>query len=91
MQSENNKTLQLNKTYGSLVKKLRIERTNFSINKLAQSYDIARGNLSKIENGCNDTKLSTMWKISEALGLKFSEVARILEENLPQDFTLIDE
>ena len=91
MQSVNEKTLQLNKFYGSLVKKLRLKHTNFSVNKLAESYDIARGNLSKIENGCNDPKLSTMWKISEAVGLKFSEIVRMLEEELGDDFKLIDE
>lgn len=65
MQSANEKTLQLNKSYGSLVKKLRLKHTNFSVNKLAESYDIARGNLSKIENGYNDQSFQQCGKFQK--------------------------
>lgn len=91
MQYKDNKILQLNKVLGLIMKDIRIKKTGLSCSKLANEYGLDRGNLNRVENGLVDSKISTIWKASEALGLKFSEVAKILEENLPQDFTLIDE
>lgn len=91
MQYKDNKILQLNKVLGLIIKDIRIKKTGLSCSKLANEYGLDRGNLNRVENGLVDSKISTIWKASEALGLKFSEVAKILEENLPQGFTLIDE
>lgn len=91
MQYKDNKILQLNKALGLIIKDIRIKKTGLSCSKLANEYGLDRGNLNRVENGLVDSKISTIWKASEALGLKFSEVAKILEENLPKDFTLIDE
>lgn len=91
MQYKDNKILQLNKVLGLIIKDIRIKKTGLSCSKLANEYGLDRGNLNRVENGLVDSKISTIWKASEALGLKFSEVAKILEENLPKDFTLIDE
>lgn len=91
MQYKDEKSLQLNKVLGLIIKDIRIKKTGLSCSKLANEYGLDRGNLNRVENGLVDSKISTIWKASEALGLKFSEVAKILEENLPQDFTLIDE
>lgn len=54
-------------------------------------YDINKGTISRIEKGTYDTQLSTAWKLSEANGLKFSEFAKLLEEELGSNFTFIDE
>ena len=81
----------MKKVLGSLIKKLRTERTNFTVNEMAYAFDIARGNLSKIENGYNDPRFSTILKIAEATGLKFSEFAKLLEDELGEDFKLMDE
>ena len=58
--------------------------------KLIYEYDISRSNLNKIENGLIECKVVTLMKTSEALGIKFSELAKKLEEKLGKDFTLID-
>ncbi len=47
-------------------------------------------NLGKIEKAQIDCKFVTFWKIAEAYGLKPSEVVKMLEEELGEDFTLID-
>ncbi len=91
MQLNESKQLLLSKKLGKLFRRLRINNTNLSINKLAESYDIARGNLSKIENGIVECKFVTVWKIAEALNMKCSDVVRILEEELGEDFKLMDE
>ncbi len=90
MQQEDKKVLHFNKILGEVIKENRINKAKISLNKLAHEYDLDRGNLSKIENGILNCRLVTAWKISEALGIKFSDFAKILEDTLGSDFTLID-
>lgn len=90
MQYKDAKTLHL-KTLGNVIKALREKRTGLSCTKLGNEYGINSKNLNKIENSLIDCKLITAWKISEALGLKFSDFSKILEEELGDDFKLIDE
>lgn len=91
MQQQNNKTSQFLNTVGDIFKRIRTEKTHNSINQFAREYDIDRGNLSKIERGLNSCRLITAWKLCEAAGIKFSEFAKILENELGNDFSLTDE
>ncbi len=91
MQQDKEKHLHFNKVVGETIKEIRKNETGLSINKLALEYDLDRGNLSRIENGKIDTQFSTIWKISEALNISFSEFASILENKLGKDFKFIDE
>lgn len=90
MQYKDEKNLQLTKKLAEVIRKMRLEKTNLSLNKFAYSFDISRGNLSKIENAESECKFVTFWKIAEALGLKPSEFVKILERELGEEFTLID-
>lgn len=85
------KKLYLNKTIGLLLKDLRTNKSKLSLNQFANSYDIDKGGLSKIENGIVDSQISTLWKIVEALGIDFPEFARLLKEKLGDDFKFMDE
>ena len=89
MQTKNKKTLILREKIGELITRLRNEN-GYSCRKFAYEYDISRSNLNKIENSEIDCKVITLWKISEALGIKMSELMKILEEELGEKFTLID-
>ncbi len=91
MQDNNKKLLKFKRTIGKLIKETRLTKTNYSINQLAFEYDIDRGNLSKMERGFYDCRMSTAWKLAEALGIKFSEFAKMLEDELGTDFKLMDE
>lgn len=91
MQHRDEKTSYLTKQLGILLRRLRDEKTGMSINELGNSYDLTHGNLSKIENGLIHCKVITLWKIAEALGMKPSELIKILENELGEDFHLIDE
>lgn len=90
MQNKNSKSLYLRKILGDTIKELREER-GISANKLTNEYDIGSGNLSRIENAVTDCKFITLWKISEALNIKFSELAIYLENKIEKDFKLMDE
>lgn len=91
MQQNDEKAIQFSKTVGELVKDLRLTNTGKSLNKLADEYDISRATLSKLENGIHHCKFLTIWQLSEALGIKCSELVKILEDKLGDDFSLIDE
>lgn len=91
MQESNEKTLQLAKEVGQVIRGLRKSYSNATLNLLANSYGIGRGTLSDLENGKFNCKLVTIWKISEALGLKCSDVIKIAEEQLGENFKLIEE
>ena len=90
MQHHSEKTLHLTKKLGELIRNERM-RKNLSCTKFAYQFDIDKGNLNRIENGLIDCKFTTLWKISEAIGLKLSELIKILENNLGDNFKLDDD
>ena len=57
---------------------------------LADEYDIQKSMVSRIENGANEPKLTTILIMCEALGLKPSELFKRLEEELPSDFSFLE-
>lgn len=81
---ETNKDVLL-KAIGRVVKGERVKR-NTGINKFSYEYDIGNGLLSYLEKGVSDTKITTMWKLANAFGMKFSEFAIMIENELPSDF-----
>jgi len=91
MQQKNKKTEYLCKKTGILIKSLREKLTGESLNIFALENDISRGHLSRLENGINDPKLSTLWKIAEGLNVSLSELIKLLEQELPEDWHLINE
>lgn len=75
---------------GKVFSKLRETNNNISLNQLGLQYDIDKGSLSKLERGIYDCQMSTAWKLAEANGVKFSQLAKMLEDELGEDFTFID-
>lgn len=91
MQQANNNDLKFKKTVGEIVKEIRQSKTNGSLNNFAREFGLDRGNLSKIERGIIGCQFATAWKIAEACDLKLSELVKLLEERLGEDFKLIEE
>lgn len=89
MQLSDKQNLQFRIALGNVIRRLRKER-GLSGKQFAYQYDIECGNLNRIENGKQNAAFYYVWGISEALGLKFSEFAKILEEELGENFSLID-
>ena len=90
MQRNNENSFQLIKCLGGILKNIRTSK-GLSCTKLAYQYDIDKGNLSRIENGLIDCKFTTLWKISEALEIKLSDLIKILEKDLGKDFKIEEE
>ncbi len=77
------------KAVGKVVKTKRLE-LNKGINKFSFEYDIGNGLLCRLERGDTDTQISTLWKIANAFGLDFSELASLIENELPSEFNFYD-
>ena len=86
MQVNKHKNL-IMKTLGKTIKKLRGEQSQFM---LASENDISVSIISTVERGMKDPQFTTLFKIAEALNIKPSELVKLVESQLPEDFTLID-
>ncbi len=75
-----------------LAKELRKERERQqkSIRLLAYEFDIQMSLISRLENGVNEPKLISIWTLCEALDITPSELMKRIENNLPEDFSLIE-
>lgn len=90
MQYHSKETLHLTKKLGELMHKLRIEKYK-SIQRFAFEYDLERSNYSRIERAKVDCKFTSFFKIAQALGIKPSEFLKLLEKELGDDFSLIED
>lgn len=90
MQYKNEKTLQLIKMFGEIIEEKRKE-LNKSQRMLAFEYDLDSGNLSRIESGLIDPKLTMLWRISEALGIKLSQLIKYLEAEVGSEFFIAEQ
>ena len=79
----------LPKAIGKIVKTKRLELKK-GINKFSFEYDIGNGLLTRLERGDTDTKITTLWKLANAFNIKFSDLALLIEKELPNKFNFYD-
>lgn len=91
MQYKNEKTLQLIHEFGKTLKEKRETLSKKSQTLFAYEYELDSGNISRIENGKIDPKLTMLWRISEALGIPLSQLIKSLEDNLGKDFHISEQ
>ncbi len=72
------------KAFGNVIGQLRSEM-GLSQEKLSGLAGISRSHLAMIENGRRTVRLDTLWKISEALGVRPSVLVGMTEKELQQD------
>lgn len=90
MQYKNEKTEQIIKTFGEIIKEKRLQKTGKSQTLFSYEYDLDSGNLCRIENGKIETKLTMMWRLAEALDIPLSELIKELEIKLGNNFYIIN-
>jgi transcriptional regulator with XRE-family HTH domain len=90
MQYKNNKTLHLINTLGAVIKEIRLQSNNQSLNTFAYEYDLTPGNVSRIENGQIEAKITMLWRIAEALQIPLSKLIEQLEIKLGKDFYITE-
>ncbi len=64
---------------GRIIRSLRI-RQNLSQEVLSGLAGVARSHLAMIEAGSKNASVDTLWRIADALGLRLSELIRMVEE-----------
>ena len=77
------------KTLAKIIKEER-EKQGKSQRLLVDECSFQRSLLSRLENGLNEPKLVSIWTIAEALRMKPSNLIRLVENELPKDFSLIE-
>ncbi len=90
MQHFNEKTEKLFNATGIAIKKLR-QAKGLSLNIFAFENDLQKSLISRLENGQNEAKLSSIWKIAQGLGIKPSELIKEIEVHLPKDFIITED
>ena len=65
---------------GSVIRRLRLER-GLTQEVLSGLAGIARSHLAMIEAGAKDAAVDTLWRIADALGLRLSELIRMVEDS----------
>lgn len=90
MQHKENKKAEL--IFRLLAHELKAEREKQkkSLRILAYEFDIQKSLISRLENGINEPKLISIWTLCEALNIKPSELLKRVEDNLPDEFLLIE-
>ena len=86
MQLDENKKIIL-KLLAKHAKELRGEKSQFI---LACEGDISVSIISTIERAMKDPQLTTIFKLAEALNIKPSEFIKLIEKDLPKEFSIID-
>lgn len=89
MQQFNEKYKELFSATGRVIKRLRQEK-KLTVNLFAYENDLQKSLISRLENGQNEPKLASLWKIAEALNIKPSEFIKEVEKELPKDFYFIE-
>ena len=69
------------KITGQIIGRLRAQQ-GLSQEVLFGLAGIARSHLAMIENGDKNANMNTLWRIAQALGLRLSELIRLVEEEM---------
>lgn len=89
MQQQNEKNKILFEATGKAIMRLRI-KNGLSLNLFAYENDLQKSMVSRLERGVNEPKLSSIWKIAEALNISLSDFMKEVQKELPDDFSFID-
>lgn len=90
MQHVNSKDAQIIfKTLASILREER-EKQGKSQRLLADEFALQHSLISRLEKGINEPRFISLWSVAEALGMKLSDLIKLVEENLPAGFSLLD-
>lgn len=91
MQYKNEKTLKYIKTLGKVIHEKRIKCSDKSRYNFCNSYELDSTNLRRIENGEIEPKITMLLRVAEALGISLSELIKNVEDELGDDFHVIEQ
>lgn len=79
----------ISQTIGKIVKEYR-QKQHKSISLISDEIGMTKSMWADLEKGIKDPQLSTVIRIAEALNVKSSEIIIKLENELGENFSLID-
>ena len=83
-----NKNKKIYKALSDAFKKLKGER---KLSTIAYESELPRSVVHYIEQATKDPQLTTLWRLSEGFGLKPSELLKLIEKELPENWKILDE
>lgn len=86
MQHDDKKKIIIN-ALAKTVKKLRGAKSQFMF---ASENDISTSIISTIERGLKDPQFTTIFKLAEAFDMDICEFVKLIKDELPDDFYLIE-
>ena len=69
---------------GRIIRELR-EQRGLTQEVLSGLAAVSRSHLAEIETGHTNANVETLWKISEALGMKMSDLIRMVEQTIERE------
>ena len=69
---------------GRIIRELR-EQRGLTQEMLSGLAAVSRSHLAEIETGHTNANVETLWKISEALGMKMSDLIRMVEQAIERE------
>ena len=69
---------------GQIIRELR-EQRGLTQEVLSGLAAVSRSHLAEIETGHTNANVETLWKISEALGMKMSDLIRMVEQAIERE------
>ena len=69
---------------GRIIRELR-EQRGVTQEVLSGLAAVSRSHLAEIETGHTNANVETLWKISEALGMKMSDLIRMVEQTIERE------
>ncbi len=90
MQHVNSKDAQ--KIFEVLAKVLKREREKQGKSQrlLADEFELQHSLICRLEKGANEPKFISLWSVAEALGMKLSDLIKLVEDEMPSGFSLLD-
>lgn len=73
-----------------IAKVLKRNRTK-SITKSSDEIGMGKSIWADLENGIKDPQFSTLWRIAEGLNIKPHELVKMIEDELGEDFSFLED
>jgi transcriptional regulator with XRE-family HTH domain len=71
-------------TTGRIIRELR-EQRGLTQEVLSGLAAVSRSHLAEIEIGSTNANVETLWRVSEALGMKMSDLIRMVEQTIERE------
>lgn len=66
------------------------EKQGKSQRLLADEFALQHSLICRLEKGANEPKFISLWSLAEALGMRLSELIKLVEDELPEGFSLLE-